>query len=51
MNHENRVLNRTGARQLTPEEIAAVYGAMRIHTATVCTLSATGGFDGDPGEC
>lgn len=55
MNQEHRVLSRTGARQLTQEEINRVYSAMIVHTETVCTLSfaATGSVavDGDSGEC
>jgi hypothetical protein len=55
MNYENRVLSRTGARQLTQEEISRVYAAMIVHTETVCTLSfaaaGTVAADGDPGEC
>lgn len=52
MNHENRVLSRTGARQLSPEEIRVVSGAGGIHTATLCSFNpTTGAVDGDPGEC
>lgn len=55
MNCENRVLNRKGARQLTPEEVRRVCSAMTVHTETLCTLgfSAAGSVsvDGDTGEC
>jgi hypothetical protein len=45
-----RVLSRTGARELTPEEIAQVSGGIR--TTTVCTFDyQTKQADGDIGEC
>ncbi len=50
-NHEdNRVLNRIGARDLTPEEAEDVSGG--ITTKTKCTFEPiTKTHDGDPGEC
>jgi hypothetical protein len=45
-----RVLNRQGARELTPEEIQNVVGGAR--TTTVCSWDPiTQQPDGDPGEC
>lgn len=44
----NRVLSRTGARDLTPEEAAVVAGG-QIHT-NVCTIGSHGQPDGD-GHC
>jgi hypothetical protein len=45
-----RVLSRTGARELTPEEIAQVSGG--IGTTTVCSFDyETKQADGDIGEC
>lgn len=46
----NRVLVRTGARTLTPEEIKVVNGGGR-GTDTVCTFTGSTVTDGDPGEC
>lgn len=52
MNQESRVLSRTGARQLTQEEISMVFSAMIVHTDTVCTLNiVAGSADGDTTEC
>lgn len=50
MKQENRVLGRTGARELTPEETKAIGGA--LGTDTVCTFGPNG-RDGDTflGEC
>lgn len=50
MKPENRVLGRTGARELTPEETQHIAAA--INTETVCTFGPTGN-DGDTflGEC
>jgi hypothetical protein len=46
----NRVLNRIGARELTPKEAEHVSGG--VHTETVCSFnSKTKTADGDPGEC
>jgi hypothetical protein len=48
--NNKRVLNRTGARELTPEEIQHVSGG--IHTNTACTFEADSKKpDGDVGEC
>jgi hypothetical protein len=45
-----RVLNRQGARELTPEEVQTVVGG--AHTETVCTFDPiTKQPDGDVGEC
>lgn len=52
MNHENRVLNRRGARQLTPEEVRKVSGTSGIHTETLCSFNPmTNMVDGDIHEC
>ncbi|HEV2988677.1 MAG TPA: hypothetical protein VG759_09550 [Candidatus Angelobacter sp.] len=47
-NHENnRVLSRTGARELTTEEVRYVSGSGQFHT-NVCTIDLnTGAKDGD----
>jgi hypothetical protein len=45
MNHENRVLQRIGARELTQEEVANVTGGIR--TLTICTFTSLTGFVGD----
>jgi hypothetical protein len=50
----NRVLNRIGARHLTPEEEAIVTGGVSFRgTTTICTLPnpTHPHGDGDPGEC
>jgi hypothetical protein len=45
-----RVLNREGARELTPQKIENVVGGIR--TTTVCTFDpTTRQADGDGGEC
>jgi hypothetical protein len=45
-----RVLSRTGARELSPEQVERVKGG--IHTNTACTFDATTQHpDGDVGEC
>jgi hypothetical protein len=48
---DNRVLARTGARELTIEEIDFVSAAMQAHTnvctAIMATATATGPGDGD----
>lgn len=52
MNNNNRVLSRTGARVLTPEEIDHVSGS--ISTDTACTWKPQAELaDGDAfiGEC
>ncbi len=48
MKQDNRVLNRIGARELTPEESGQVTGGIR--TTTLCTFF-NGKVDGDTGEC
>jgi hypothetical protein len=49
--HDNRVLVRTGARELTIEEIDQVSAAMQAHTnvctAIMATATVTGPGDGD----
>lgn len=50
MNSENRVLGRTGARELTPEEVENVTGAFQAHTLTACPVSGSNG-DTVIGEC
>jgi hypothetical protein len=54
--NDNRVLNRLGARLITPEEVSKVYGGFLggsslPHTTTACTLAMVGSADGDVGEC
>ena len=51
MNQDNRVLNRKGARELTPEEIAVAFGGLRIRTETFCSAPGGAFLDGDLGEC
>ncbi len=56
MNREdNRVLNRIGARDLTPKEVELVNGGKGGNppmTTTVCTIDESFKIrDGDPGEC
>jgi len=47
---ENRVIMRQGARELTPDELSTVVGA--IQTKTKCTFDpVTQHVDGDTGEC
>lgn len=48
MKLENRVIHRTGARELTPEEIDKIKGG--IHTITTCTFASILGFSGDEGN-
>lgn len=54
MNQDNRVLARSGARDLTPEEINEVVGGFRSHTVTLCIADRQGNYmNGDTaiGEC
>ncbi|HEV3316825.1 MAG TPA: hypothetical protein VG488_07660 [Candidatus Angelobacter sp.] len=47
-NQENRVLSRTGARELTTEEVEyATGGAARINTQFCTAMHTLGRFDGD----
>ncbi|HEV2991876.1 MAG TPA: hypothetical protein VG759_25795 [Candidatus Angelobacter sp.] len=47
-NHENnRVLSRTGARELTPEEVEYTTGAGLVQTQFCTALHTHGRFDGD----
>lgn len=49
---DNRVLGRTGARELTPKEVEIVSGGSPTHTETVCSFNfKTKTADGDLGEC
>ncbi len=48
-NQNNRVLNRIGARTLTPAEEAVVVGGAGRGTETICSILPKP--DGDPGEC
>ena len=48
-NQNNRVLNRIGARILTPAEEAVVVGGVSRATTTICSILPKP--DGDPGEC
>lgn len=47
MKEDNRVLGRNGARVLTPEEVGAAVGGIRLQTLTGCTAPGGGYFDGD----
>jgi len=51
MNYQNRVLIRSGARELNPEEVERVSGGLR--TLTFCSINSLGQRDGDTflGEC
>lgn len=54
-NNMNRVLGRTGARELTADEVEIVTGG-KDHgqrTMTMCTITSNGTLDGDAymGEC
>jgi hypothetical protein len=46
----NRVLSRTGARELTEHEMHEVNGARTLGTLTACTF-ALQALDGDIHEC
>jgi len=49
-NHENnRVLVRSGARELSRQEVGQVSGG--LHTTTKCSFIPPNFKDGDPGEC
>ncbi len=45
MKHENRVIHRLGARELTREEMNKVTGG--IHTLTICTVTTPTTITGD----
>jgi hypothetical protein len=49
MNHDNRVLGRRGARELTPSETEHVTGSVR--TQTKCSLAPRPDGDTFLGEC
>ncbi len=49
-NHDDRVLVRKGARQLSEEEARNVTGGA-VGTATLCSIGANGKIDGDLHEC
>ena len=54
MKKENRVLGRSGARELTQQEVQAVAGGFRIHTTTLCLVDTKGKLlagDQNIGEC
>ena len=57
MASEKRVLNRLGARLITPEEVNMIYGGLSSgpnfpHTNTACTLAVVAGSsDSDFNEC
>ena len=41
MNQDNRVLTRRGARELSPQEVEAVTGALKIrHTLSPCFVDS-----------
>jgi hypothetical protein len=47
-----RVLNREGARELTPQEVENISRGGGAHTETVCSFDpVTKTPDGDVGEC
>ena len=48
-NHNNRVLVRSGARELSRQEVEQVSGA--VGTTTKCSFAPPNFRDGDPGEC
>jgi len=45
--NDNRVLGRTGARELTPEELARLSGGFPVHTLVITLNPKTGHLDGD----
>ena len=45
--NDNRVLGRTGARELTPEELARLSGSGTLHTMYISVDPKTGTVDGD----
>lgn len=47
MNHNNRVLSRTGARELTLQEVDRVSGSGPLHTNVITFHPVTGQRDGD----
>lgn len=49
MNHDNRVLGRRGARELTQGEVEQVTGAVR--TETKCSIAPKADGDSFLGEC
>lgn len=54
MKKENRVLGRSGARELTKDEVQEVTGGFRIHTTTLCIIDNRGNMlagDQNIGEC
>jgi hypothetical protein len=54
MKQENRVLGRSGARELTESEVQAVTGGFRVHTLTLCIVDTRGSMlagDQNIGEC
>jgi hypothetical protein len=55
VNQDNRVLIRKGARELSPEEVEAVTGALKIrHTLTPCFVDSKQQLlngDQNIGEC
>ena len=54
MKQGNRVLSRSGARELTQEEVQSVTGGFRIHTTTLCLVDKKGNLlagDQNIGEC
>jgi hypothetical protein len=54
MNENNRVLGRSGARELSEQEVLAVTGALRVHTLTLCIADHKGktlAGDQSIGEC
>jgi len=51
-NQEDRVLNRRGARLLSPDEVRVICGANGASTETVCSFNPVlKAVDGDIHEC
>lgn len=54
MKQDNRVLGRTGARDLTTKEVEGVTAGVIIHTNTACFVDSRGqavSLDSSPYEC
>jgi len=51
MQHNNRVLGRAGARELTLEETEQVAGSFLAHTNVCSALTTTGNSFGDGDGC
>lgn len=54
MKQENRVLGRSGARELTEQEVQTVIGGFKAKTVTLCIIDSRGNMlagDQNIGEC